>query len=327
MLPLLLLASSMLQEPAPEARLVDVRRIHDAAPHSAFTDLVRFEGAFFCAFRVGRGHVSADGRLQVLRSEDGLEWSPAAVVQREGLDLRDADLSVTPDGRLMLVGGAAPRPVDDERAPTGTVVSFSDDGLAWSEPEWLIEPGRWMWRAEWHQGTAYGVSYSAGDGRRFLELHTTRDGRVLEVLVSPLLDEGRPTEVALGFEPDGRCVALVRRDGEEDSAFLGLARPPYREWSFRDLRLHVGGPALLRLPDGRWIAGGRRKGASREEHRTVLYRLDVEAGALEELLELPSGGDTSYPGLVWHGERLWVSYYSSHEERTSIYLARVELAP
>jgi len=43
-----------------------------------------------------------------------------------------------------------------------------------------------------------------------------------------------------------------------------------------------------------------------------------------ELLRLPSGGDTSYPGLVWHGGLLWVSYYSSHEGRASIYLARCE---
>ncbi|MEK8105428.1 hypothetical protein NKG94_10170 [Micromonospora sp. M12] len=36
-------------------------------------------------------------------------------------------------------------------------------------------------------------------------------------------------------------------------------------------------------------------------------------GALTELVALPSGGDTSYPGLVWHDDLLWVSYYSSHE--------------
>ena len=35
--------------------------------------------------------------------------------------------------------------------------------------------------------------------------------------------------------------------------------------------------------------------------------------------------DTSYPGLVWHEGQLWVSYYSSHEGKTSIYLARVRL--
>ena len=45
----------------------------------------------------------------------------------------------------------------------------------------------------------------------------------------------------------------------------------------------------------------------------------------QERLKLPSGGDCSYPGLVWHEGVLWVSYYSSHEGRTMIYLARVQL--
>ena len=42
-------------------------------------------------------------------------------------------------------------------------------------------------------------------------------------------------------------------------------------------------------------------------------------------LELPSGGDCSYPGMVWHEGLLWMSYYSSHEGKTSIYLAKVRL--
>jgi hypothetical protein len=67
--------------------------------------------------------------------------------------------------------------------------------------------------------------------------------------------------------------------------------------------------------------------------RTSLCRLDPEAGALSEFLALPSGGDTSYAGLVWQQDRLWVSYYSSHEpgpgddagNMTAVYLARVAL--
>ena len=51
--------------------------------------------------------------------------------------------------------------------------------------------------------------------------------------------------------------------------------------------------------------------------------IDPEYGTLTEVLTLPSGGDTSYPGLVWHDGLLWVSYYSSHEGKTSIYLAKV----
>jgi hypothetical protein len=47
--------------------------------------------------------------------------------------------------------------------------------------------------------------------------------------------------------------------------------------------------------------------------------------AVKPDLVLPSGGDCSYPGLVWHEGLLWTSYYSTHEGRTSIYLARIRL--
>jgi hypothetical protein len=46
---------------------------------------------------------------------------------------------------------------------------------------------------------------------------------------------------------------------------------------------------------------------------------------MTKLIKLPSGGDTSYPGLVWHKNMLYVSYYSSHEGKTSIYLAKVKI--
>ncbi len=58
---------------------------------------------------------------------------------------------------------------------------------------------------------------------------------------------------------------------------------------------------------------------------TVLAELNVDKKTLQPMLTLPSGGDTSYPGLVWHDGQLWVSYYSSHEGKTSIYLATVRL--
>lgn len=43
------------------------------------------------------------------------------------------------------------------------------------------------------------------------------------------------------------------------------------------------------------------------------------------MLKLPSGGDSSYPGMVMHNGLLWMSYYSSHEGKTSIYLAKIAL--
>jgi hypothetical protein len=111
-----------------KVELVDVTKIWDQAPHSAFTDLVRWNDQFYCAFREGRGHVSTDGRIRVLCSKDADAWTSTGLIALDGYDLRDAHLSITPDNRLMLLGGAAPRKKDGESAPTGSFVAFTKNG-------------------------------------------------------------------------------------------------------------------------------------------------------------------------------------------------------
>lgn len=310
--------------------VLEVKKIWDQAPHNAFTDLVRWNDTFYCAFREGRGHVSTDGKIRILKSKDTDHWESAALISLSGFDLRDAHLSVTPDGRLMLIGGAAPRKEDKQSAPTGSFVNFSKDGGHWTEPQIVVEPGRWLWCVTWHEGKAYGVSYRAGRGENYLELLVSSDGIHYKSLVKRLFDQGRPSEVTLRFDTDGTCYALVRRDrsgNESSSAILGISKPNYTQWQWKDLGSDFngfGGPNFIRIPGGHWIATGRmHPGGS----HTALTYLDVEKGTMMKLAKLPSGGDTSYPGLVWHNGLLYVSYYSSHEGKTSIYLAKVKVVP
>ena len=313
-----------------KAELVEVRKIWDQAPHSAFTDLVYVHGCFHCAFREGRGHVSTDGRIRVLQSTDAREWTSAHLAQLAGYDLRDAHLSVTPDGRLMLLGGAAPREKDNQSAPTGSFVAFSEDGVEWSEPQIVVEPGRWLWCVTWHGDKAYGVSYAAGPGERYLTLLTSTDGVIYEPLVPRLFEQGYPNEVTLRFDGNGVCYALVRRDKRDDqpySAVLGVSRGDYTEWQWHDLGPEFngfGGPNFIQLPSGHWLAAGRMHAGGAH---TALCYLDVTEHKMTKLLKLPSGGDTSYPGLLWHDGLLYVSYYSSHEGKTSIYLAKLKIEP
>ena len=100
-------------------------------------------------------------------------------------------------------------------------------------------------------------------------------------------------------------------------AVFGRAAPPFTSWSFTTLDERIGGPDFVDL-DGTWIVSGRRYLPG--EQRTFLADLD-DAGTLTTLAVLPSGGDTSYPGMVIDDDRLLLSYYSSHEDRTAIYLA------
>jgi len=311
------------------AELVAVKKVWDVAPHNAFTDLAFWRDQFYCAFREGRGHVSTDGRIRVLSSKNADTWNSVGLIELTGYDLRDAHLSITPDDRLMLLGGAAPRHEDNEIAPTGSFVAFSANGTDWTRPQIVVEPGRWLWCVTWHKGKAYGVSYATPKDAPWLELLVSDDGISYRPLVSRLYGAGYPTEVTLRFDQSGTCHALVRRDkrgGESYSAVLGVSHGDYTQWQWHDLGPEFngfGGPTLIQLPTGHWLAAGRMH---QDGPHTALCYLDMTNRTMTKLLKLPSGGDTSYPGLVWHNDLLYMSYYSTHEGRTSIHLARVRIA-
>ena len=311
-----------------KAELLGVKKIWDQAPHNAFTDLARWNEQFYCAFREGRGHVSTDGRIHVLSSKDADTWSSAGLAELAGYDLRDAHLSVTPDNRLMLLGGAAPREKDSESAPTGSFVALSRNGTEWTKPQIVVEPGRWLWCVTWHEGKAYGVSYTAGPGERYLDLLLSDNGIEYKPLLERLFQGGYPTETTLRFDATGTCYALVRRDQRGEgaySAMLGISRGDYTQWQWHDLGPEFngfGGPNLIQLPTGYWLAAGRMH---QDGPHTALCHLDVTNHTMTKLLKLPSGGDTSYPGLLWHDGLLYLSYYSSHEGKASIYLAKIRI--
>jgi hypothetical protein len=303
-----------------QAELVSVRKIWDAAPHNAFTDLVRFEGRWFCTFREGQAHVSPDGALRVISSDNGEKWESAALVKSSPGDLRDPKLTITPDKRLMLTAAKAIR--EGENRGHQSLVWFSGDGRKWSEPAEIGDPDFWLWRTTWHRGAAYSVGYGCRPDLHWVRLYKSGDGKQFKTLKDKLYDVGQPNESSLVFLPDNRCLCLLRRDGKPNSALLGVAAPPYTDWQWKDLGQRIGGPHMIRLPDERLVAAVRLLDGGA---RTSLCWLDAAAGTLTEFLKLPSGGDTSYAGLVWHDDFLWVSYYSSHEGKTSIYLAKVRL--
>ena len=101
------------------------------------------------------------------------------------------------------------------------------------------------------------------------------------------------------------------------------ANSPYQIVKRKTLTEYIGGPLLTRWKEN-YVVGGRRFTSSGP--RTVLYWLQDEE--LRKFADLPSGGDTSYPGFVEldDGTGL-VSWYSSHEKDakgktiTAIYLA------
>jgi hypothetical protein len=121
---------------------------------------------------------------------------------------------------------------------------------------------------------------------------------------------------------------MVRREAGSKLGWFGEARAPFTKWTWHESNLRWGGPDFIVLPDGRWIAGTREyaksQGGTAAKTGTILARM--ENFQLKPLVTLPSGGDTSYSAFVWHEGLLWTSYYSSHEGKSAIYLAKVRLS-
>ena len=331
-----LLCSHVNAEDRVAMKVLNVQKIWDAAPHNAFTDLERFNGRWYCAFREGKGHAGGGdyGKLRVIHSEDGKDWKSAALLETKGVDLRDAKLSITPSGKLLL--NSCEYRVDNDNADirnNTSVTYISSNGTDWKGPTQIADKGYWLWQTTWQAGIGYALGYRWGH-RDATKLYQTKDGSEYTQLVNHLRPPGdRSNEHAMFFDDEGRAHMLLRRDNATSKqaglALLGQSEAPYTDWEWRRLNVTIGGPSIIQLPDGRIIACVRRYAS--ENHRnwgsqwTEIGWINPATATYTPSTKLPSGGDSSYAGLVWYNGLLWISYYSSHNGKTSIYLAKVSI--
>ena len=323
----------MLLQAGTGLEVVSVERIWNQAPYSSFGDILFAQGKWFCVFREGQQHAPRpgtedDGKLRVISSKKGDKWESAALLAEDGVDLRDPHLSVTPDGRLMIIAGGSLYPGGIYKGRQSRVM-FSRDGVTWSKPEKVLEPGHWLWRVTWHNGTAYGISKyglsptAAPDNARRQNLVASTDGvhwRFVTELKVPGGDES-----TVRFLADGRMVALVRRSlATENQAYIGVSKPPFQDWVWHPAGVFVGGPNFIVLPDGRMVAGGRYYvNGDHASAKTAVGFMQLDS--YTPTLILPSGGDSSYPGFFYKDGLLWTLYYSSHGGKSEIYLAKLRV--
>lgn len=314
---------------AQTAELVSVQKIWDKGGHQGFTDLTRYQALLYCCFREGETATKPEGSVRIMLSSSGKTWVDHVTLNEPGCDLRDPKLIVSADGKklyLLCAGIETATQTRQSRYATST------DGKVWTPFQKLLAKGDTLWRVVVNPADKrfYGVSYnihptSGGPGAEkeySLKGYSSDDGSVWQ-LSSLLNVPGQPTETTVRFLKDGRAMALVNREGGNRLGALGIAQAPYREWTWTALKQPLGGPNFIELPDGRLIAGSRGFGATPGAHM-VLYKMS--AAGLEPMLELPSAGDCSYPGLYWYEDQLHVTYYSSHEGgKAAVYHAVVRL--
>ncbi|MGI2259389.1 exo-alpha-sialidase [Shewanella sp. GXUN23E] len=343
-------------------QLKSVACIWDKGEHNAFTDLCHFQGRFYCIFREASAHVSDEADLRILSSADGNDWHPLALLSMPGKDLRDGKL-LAHDDKLLVYGAAVDRceGIDPHNCLESWVWQSRDSarGIAFGEPSVTVsERNYWLWRVRQdgqsasnsastlHQNPAlqsisnpglkkhsadsaahgqqacYGVAYRAGP-EGDVRLYHSDNGIDFECLLAPLNASGYVNEADLLFE-DGRAEILLRRDpvwGPEFTGLLGSSCYPYTDWQWRELSCRIGGPVMFSW-QSRLLAVVRLYDNA---IRTSLVEINRQSGEVTEHLTLPSGGDTSYAGVVLEGNTLYISYYSSHEGKSNIYFANVNM--
>jgi hypothetical protein len=314
-----------------------VTKIWDQAKHNAFPDLIKFGDYLYCTLREGANHVGNEnnGQVRMIRSKDGKNWESVGLFEMDKEDVREARLSITPQGTIMAIVAAGIFK-DGRYLTLDPYVSFSDkSGLNFSKPQkTTFGPGitptlDWIWRVTWDKGIGYGIMYSIDyrmEGNQRIrtmqaQLLRTTDGKHFEH-VSKLDSSGSPNESTIRFDKSGKMYVMVRRETEDQMGVMAVSNFPYTSWNYHKMSIRLGGPNFQFLGKNSLIMGSRLHEG--KAATTALHVTDLN-GKILKSIKLPSGGDNSYPGLVMDKKQLWVAYYSSHEGKSNIYLTKISL--
>jgi predicted neuraminidase len=204
-----------------------------------FPDLVRLAGGrLVAAYREGAGHISHEGRITVVASDDdGRTWSAPRVVVDGPHDDRDPKLAVLSDGTILLSYFVLEWTSEREHKNHGVWVRRStDEGRSWGEP---VQVGSWWW-------ASHGAAVELPGGDLLLPVYNRPPGeRWHRAVVVRSTDGGRTwppsSEVSLAAgdtfhfqEPtltvlDGQVVSLIRTTVE--TAYLSRSTDNGRTWT------------------------------------------------------------------------------------------------
>jgi hypothetical protein len=310
-------ASAIAAEPKPtatpdfELRVTRARRIYSDGCHNAFTGMSQFQGRTFVTFRSAVNHMTFEGKIRIIASEDLERWQSVHLAERANTDFRDPKL-VTFGDRLLCYFAERQKPAPGSRETRlVSMVVGSRDGRTFDPPQLVkgVRPGAWLWHVAARGAMLYGTAY--GGGQPAATLYRSADGLTWEKLTD---FPTKSSETYLDFAPDGALWALAR-----DGLALCRAESPYTRLTIENQwTMPQGGPMVKRLPTGCVIVTRQWDPPGRRNLRTEVFWAP-DGGPLRSITRLPSGGDTSYATwLDLAPGRAILSYYSSHEHKIDV---------
>jgi hypothetical protein len=305
----------------------------EAAPEEANNnlDVVRHAGRVYLAWRTAPDHFASRAtRIVVVSSHD----EESFVFERSfalGRDLREPRF-LSLGGSLFLY---VTRLGKDRSAfePEGVSAAERRPDGSWSELEPIGLPAHVAWRTRVENGTAYMVAYGGadqlyqvfGDPMR-VELLTTTDGRQFHPLnaARPAVSQGGGSEADFAVDDDGALFAVIRNEAGDDmgygSKICSAPREDLSQWQCNADPRKFDSPLMFRhdgeiyliarrnvTPSGAfdlgWGIGLFRAGRNQIEYanaakRCSVWRVDRNERRVVFITDLPSKGDTCFPGMV-----------------------------
>ena len=274
--------------------------------HDAATDVVRFAGALYVAFRhAAAWQADPAAQIFIVRSDDeGQSWSKVAALTAAGRDLREPKIFLFHD-KLWVIATAWDTS-DPSAHRTSIRTAFSDDGTKFTMPADLpVPPGLAAWRprvvgsalvlAAWHADELFPASAS-----NQLGLLTSPDGLLFAAPPAPLTTSAGARQGELLVRASGDSwLALPERaiDGAPDRQTFchSKALSDWVCWSVTGQR--VDGPALFEWNGVLFLAGRHDIGGGRK--RTAVWQVIEDDHGLSLIADLAqSFGDTGGPGVV-----------------------------
>ncbi len=334
---ILLLASAGASGDA--ASLDWMEKVYGDGMHNAFTDLIAWHGHYYVCFRHATSHMSMDGEIRVMRSADLKAWEPCGTLDTVGDD-RDPHFAAT-DTALSVYFGTwdtvhQPGHALPDRHSVRSYFATSTDGTQWSKIQGVYEPEWWLWRVRYHDGAYYSAAYTA------VRPHPdVRETRLLKsengldwTLVSTVTNERKAGEADILWRPDGAVWILSRTGDEAGDAEWFRGDASLQQWHGTATGVLIHAPVFATWKDRCFVAG-----RGRQDGKYVTRIWELAGSEVREVITLPSGGDTSYPGLLvdpasldTDRPALFASWYSQHErgqnpngtkDAASIYVGRI----
>lgn len=298
--------------------------IRSSSNHLAFPDIVRYNDAWYIAYRESDIHgLSAKGSLiKVLRSTDFVNWEECNSFFLEGYDLRDPKFSYDEKTHSIYLhffaisnGTSSNQIYKSNKLNLFTSFKIEYHKFDTVSLNKLPLPqdkvNYWLWRPEWSNGKLYVAGYYENNVI-FLKYNNLTENPI----AFSSLDNG--SEVTIRFY-DTRLYALVRRKDEahfgtttlEKDSILRLAHEANISFQWQTLEnlREFGGPNMI-IDNGVAYIGGR----SFDENsvpRTAIYKYSLLDNRLKLIVYLESYFDNSYPGMVLLGNKLYGVYYTA----------------